>query len=94
MNKPIYDKHSNLIKQLENARINTDINNRWENGINHHPESERLADEIDSIDWLYLNDFFGFKFGGDGDNGEFLLYILDILFELRDAEEASKHDTA
>ena len=42
--------------------------------------------EIAALDWLYCSDSFGFKFGGDGDNGEHLIYLLDILFDLQDAE--------
>jgi len=51
---------------------------RWKKGIPHHPESEKIArfladnDEYDYFDW---------KFGGDGDNGEELMYQLDVYFE-------------
>jgi len=34
------------------------------------------------LDWM-LGDFFQWKFGGDGDIGEFLMFLLDALFELR-----------
>jgi hypothetical protein len=31
-----------------------------------------------------VHDYFGWKCGGDGDNGETLMYELDILFEERE----------
>ena len=33
------------------------------------------------IDYKYNDDFFCWKIGGDGDNGELLMYELDIYFE-------------
>ena len=55
---------------------------RWEEGIDHHPMSERIGK------FLYAQDTYGmWDFGGDGDNGvngEELLYQLDPFFELLD----------
>ena len=61
--------------------IETDINRRWESGTPHHPEAESLAKAIAVLDWEHGGDRFCFKFGGDGDNGEHLTYLLDIYFE-------------
>lgn len=49
---------------------------RWESGTPHHPYSEDLAKIIYALD-----DSGEYKFGGDGDNGETLLYYADVLFE-------------
>jgi hypothetical protein len=54
---------------------------RWENGVPHHPLAERLARLIGEIDFACAGDSFCFKFGGDGDNGETLTYILSEIFE-------------
>lgn len=67
--------------------INTDINNRWENGISHHPKSIELFKAIEILDFCYLNDYFHFKSGGDGDNGEQLMYLFDIYFESKEEQE-------
>ena len=58
---------------------------RWERGIEHHAKSLALFRSISHIDFIYNDDYFGFKSGGDGDNGEALMYLLDIYFE--DLEE-------
>ena len=56
-------------------------NVRWERGMPHNKASERLFDSISSID--YENgDAHCFKKGGDGDNGEALMYLFDIHFEV------------
>ena len=62
-------------------KIEYDINARWEKGIPHHPKSEKLFKRLEEIDFKYGEDYFCWKSGGDGDNGEHLLYVLDILFE-------------
>lgn len=56
------------------------INRRWEEGISHDPRSRKLYEFISEYDFTYLGDSFGFKDGGDGDNGETLMYILDEYF--------------
>ena len=64
--------------------IEYDITKRWENGINHHPKSEELMGIIQRMDWFYGDDYFCWKVGGDGDNGETLMFELDIYFEEQD----------
>ena len=73
-----------MIEQIEKADIETDIDRRWEEGTPHHPKAEELARIIGKLDFLYANDSLCLKFGGDGDNGEMLTYILDIYFEFKD----------
>ena len=57
------------------------ISDRWSEGIDHEPESEKLVKLISEMDFKYFNDSLCLKFGGDGDNGESLAYILDALIE-------------
>jgi len=64
--------------------VETDIGKRWEEGIEHHPESVRLFRELEEIDFSLCGDYFRWKSGGDGDNGETLMYQLDIVFERRE----------
>ena len=63
--------------------IELDIDKRWEQGIEHQEESEELYAEIADLDFTIGGDRFCFKSGGDGDNGEHLMYLLDIIFEKR-----------
>lgn len=67
--------------------VERNITKRWEQGIAHHPKSEELFKRLAIIDWQYGGDFFCWKSGGDGDNGEILMYELDIVFECLDAGE-------
>lgn len=64
--------------------IEYDINKRWEEGIDHHPKSIELMSAIAKIDFLLCDDHFSWKIGGDGDNGEILMYEMDIYFEEQD----------
>jgi len=64
--------------------IITDIDKRWEEGIPHDPRSEDLAYALRLLDFKYGNDVLYLRFGGDGDNGEHLMYLLDIYFEQED----------
>lgn len=68
-------------------KTRVDINERWEKGIPHHPKSFELYELIDAVDLKLGGDAFGFKAGGDGDNGEHLMYILDIIHEAQDNNE-------
>ena len=64
--------------------IETDMNYRWENGVDHHPESEKMIRIMSDLDWAFLGGTLDIKCGGDGDNGEFMMYMLDIYFEAKD----------
>lgn len=56
------------------------LEQRWERGIPHHPKSVELYKKLDKLDFEN-GDVFCFKSGGDGDNGEHLMYLLDMIFE-------------
>lgn len=75
-----------LWKRCEKLGIEADCNVRWEQGINHHPEAEAIFKLIMQGDWAFMGDYFCWKKGGDGDNGETLMYSLSVMLELRDAE--------
>jgi hypothetical protein len=66
--------------------VETDVNKRWLQGIEHHPKSIAVYNTIARLDSLYGGDTFDFTCGGDGDNGETLMYLLDIHYEIRDYE--------
>jgi hypothetical protein len=60
------------------------ITERWEQGVAHDPRSIALYTSIARIDYEECGDSFGFKSGGDGDNGETLMYLFDVHFERKD----------
>ena len=60
------------------------INDRYKQGIEHNPRSIEIYEAIADIDFNQNGDYFCFKSGGDGDNGEALMYLLDIYFENKD----------
>jgi len=57
---------------------------RWEEGLQHHPKSIELMEFLAEIDFQRYEDYFGWKIGGDGDNGETLMYQMDEFFEKED----------
>jgi hypothetical protein len=75
---------------MSEESIETDIGKRWEKGIPHHPKSLELMRALCGIDTEYCNDHFCWKVGGDGDNGETLMYEMDIFFERKDLEAAGE----
>ena len=54
---------------------------RWESGDPHDPRSVEIFKHIEKLDFEENGDSFCFKSGGDGDNGETLMYLLDCWFE-------------
>jgi hypothetical protein len=60
---------------------------RWTEGVPHHPYSRRLMEFLADIDFNDFDDHFCWKYGGDGDNGETLMYQMDVFFELMDKEQ-------
>ena len=58
---------------------------RWEKGIPHHPKSEQLMAFLKEHDFKDNEDYFDWKVGGDGDNGETLMYQMDAFFEMIDS---------
>ena len=73
---------TDLILALDGIEL--DINKRWENGTPHHPKSQQLMELLFDVDLHLCDDFFCWKYGGDGDNGETLMYELDIILEAQD----------
>jgi hypothetical protein len=73
--------------------VETNITKRWEQGTPHHPKSVELFKALEKIDFEHGGDFFCWKSGGDGDNGEHLMYEMDIYFEALEAatDEGTKH---
>jgi hypothetical protein len=59
---------------------------RWGKGIKHHPISKRLMKFLEMHDLHDYEDYFFWKTGGDGDNGETLMYEMDAFFELQDRD--------
>lgn len=57
------------------------IEDRWSAGIPHERESIKLVQLIKQMDLRHFDDYFCLKIGGDGDNGETLMYIIDALIE-------------
>lgn len=60
------------------------VYDRWSKGTAHHPKSIRLMKFLEKIDFNDYSDYFCWKVGGDGDNGETLMFQLDAFFELLD----------
>jgi len=60
---------------------------RWEKGIEHHPMSVRLMEFMAEHDFNDYGDYFCWKTGGDGDNGESLVFEMDAFFETLDKEK-------
>lgn len=58
--------------------------NRWEEMMDHHSMSYRLMKFIQEHDWTDYQGYFDWKTGGDGDNGETLMFEMDAFFELLD----------
>jgi len=81
-----YVAKSKIVPEYEQYGIETDQNVRWESGTDHHPKSEELMRHIAELDFCFMGDYFCWKTGGDGDNGEFLMYLMDMFFELQDAK--------
>lgn len=67
--------------------VETDITKRWEQGIPHHPKSIELMEALMDIDSKLCDDHFCWKKGGDGDNGETLMYEMDIHFDRQDGKD-------
>jgi hypothetical protein len=64
--------------------IETNVTKRWEEGIPHHPESKQIIESLATWDFVHGGEYLCVKIGGDGDNGEHMMYLLDIYFEARD----------
>lgn len=54
----------------------------------HDPRSQEIYNFIAELDFKCFDDFFCWKSGGDGDNGEYLLGELDSYFKYKDEQKA------
>lgn len=54
-------------------------------GKDHDPRSKEIYDHIEQLDFIN-GDTFCFKSGGDGDNGEMLMDLLDVYFKHKDGK--------
>ncbi len=63
-----------------------DEGKRWEEGIEHDHRSKRILEILEAAD---PDLHFDWKTGGDGDNGEVLMFQLDVYFERIDRGEVS-----
>jgi hypothetical protein len=59
---------------------------RWGQGVPHDPRSLKLFKSVAEIDFKMCSDYFGWKWGGDGDNGETFMYELDEHFQRLDEQ--------
>lgn len=59
---------------------------RWSSGQDHHLKSEELMAFLSEHDLSDYGDYFCWKVGGDGDNGETLMYEMDAYFEQKDLD--------
>jgi hypothetical protein len=62
------------------SELNLTNIDRWGKGIDHHPMTERIVMFLSEHDFNDYNDYFCWKIGGDGDNGETLMYQMDAFF--------------
>jgi len=70
--------------------VETDITKWWGKGIEHNPQSKELVRAVARLDITYGGNFFCFKIGGDGDNGEHLMYLLDIYYDQKEEEQKKR----
>jgi hypothetical protein len=50
----------------------------------HDPRTIKMYEFISQLDFNEANDAFGFVSGGDGDNGEHLMYLMDCYYAALD----------
>ena len=60
------------------------LKQRLEEGMEHDPRTILMYEFISQLDFNEANDAFGFSSGGDGDNGEHLMYLMDCYFAASD----------
>ena len=70
-----------IIQKAIDANQPMTVTERWERGVDHHPESVRIMKLLMEADMKHGEDSFCWKVGGDGDNGESLMFMLDALFD-------------
>lgn len=65
---------------------------RWEQGLDHDERSEALYGFIAEYDGKFADDSLALRSGGDGDNGEALMYLLDEYFAALDSEQKKENE--
>jgi len=87
-----YLKTKKRAKEIYNRAKSNNLCNidRWGDGIDHHPKSFELMAFIAEHDFNDMDDCFCWKYGGDGDNGETLMFEMDAYFEQKDIDERKK----
>ena len=73
--------HQEILDRLKSRGVCTDINKRQEEGQPHHVLSVALVETLKLLDFEVGGDAMCLKTGGDGDNGEHLMYLLDMINE-------------
>ena len=68
------------------VEIATDINTRWEEGMEHDERSIEMYKFIEQYDFKFCGDALCLSSGGDGDNGEHLMYLMDEFFANKDKQ--------
>lgn len=63
---------------------------RWGEGLPHHPMSERLMAFLKAHDREDYGLVFDWRTGGDGDDGETLMYQMDAFFEMLSRENKAE----
>ena len=89
------DVYKQAKKDYEKAKelgLTQDPIKRWEDGIEHHTMSERLVRFLAEHDFNDYDDYFCWKVGGDGDNGENLMYEMDAFFEMLDKDKENENE--
>lgn len=77
---------AHLLELLNRAGVDAN-QDRWTDDVEHHPMSEMIVRQLAELDYMFYGDYFRWKVGGDGDNGEILMYELDVLFDMYDKLE-------
>lgn len=72
------------------VKVTISPDSRWEQGIEHDGRSQEIYDFIAAYDSKHNGDSLVLSSGGDGDNGESLMYLLDEYFAALDSECSSK----
>ena len=76
------------------VRQHIGIGERWERGIDHDPRSKELLKFMSGYDLKFCDLSLDLKYGGDGDIGETLIYLMDEFFAAKDAEESEASDNS
>ena len=74
------------IRGKQGMTVEKNINKRWIDGVAHHERSIDAYNAIRYLDMINENRF-DFRSGGDGDNGEVLMYLMDMYFEAEEKGE-------